>query len=366
MVENQIQISDIRDYFAPTSYPILISGPCSAESEEQMLATARGLVCIPQVRIFRAGIWKPRTRPGGFEGAGEKGLQWLKKVKTETGLLTCTEVVRPSHIELALKYDVDLLWIGARSTVNPFLVQELAEALKGTNIPVFVKNPVNPDLKLWIGALERFSKAGISKLGAIHRGFYFFERTNYRNAPMWEIPIELKRQIPDLPIIVDPSHICGNRENLAEISQKALDLDMHGLMIETHYNPDNALTDSKQQISPESLKQLMAQLSIRKRKGDKASQCALEQYRSEIDKIDIELLDILARRMDIVREIAAYKKDHNITILQIKRWQNIINDRLTNGMNRDLDKDFLLKLLQLVHKESIQVQNRIMNTSADQ
>ncbi len=340
---------------------MLIAGPCSAESEEQILQTARELSCIPQVRIFRAGIWKPRTRPGGFEGKGEEALKWMQKAGKESGLLTAIEVARPQHVELALKYDIDILWIGARSTVNPFVVQEIAESLRGADIPVFVKNPVNPDLKLWIGAFERIYQSGIKKLAGIHRGFSFFEQSKYRNAPMWEIPIELKRQIPNLPLISDPSHICGNTKLLQEISQRALDLDMNGLMLETHFNPARALTDRDQQIKPEELRKIIKNLVIRSRKGDQAFECKLESFRSEIDKIDTELLDILARRMDIVRDIADYKKEKGITILQIKRWQNIINDRLNSGMNMGLEKDFLMKLLNLVHKESIQEQNRIMN-----
>ena len=340
---------------------MLIAGPCSAESEEQILQTARELSCIPQVRIFRAGIWKPRTRPGGFEGKGEEALKWMQKARKESSLLTAIEVARPQHVELALKYDIDILWIGARSTVNPFVVQEIAESLRGTDMPVFIKNPVNPDLKLWIGAFERFYQSGITKLAGIHRGFSFFEQSKYRNAPMWEIPIELKRQIPNLPLISDPSHICGNKKLLREIAQRAMDLDMNGLMLETHFNPAGALTDRDQQITPEELKKIIKNLVIRSRKGDQDFESKLESFRSEIDKIDTELLDILSRRMDIVRDIADYKKEKGITILQIKRWQNIINDRLNSGMNMGLEKDFLMKLLNLVHKESIQEQNRIMN-----
>jgi len=336
--------------------PLIISGPCSAESEKQVMDTARAVSIIPNVKIFRAGIWKPRTRPGLFEGVGIEGLRWLGKIKEETGLLTTVEVANPSHVEAALKYGIDILWIGARTVVNPFSLQDLANVLKGVDVPVMVKNPVNPDLNLWIGALERINRSGIKKIAAIHRGFYFFDKTPYRNAPMWEIPIELKRQIPDLPVICDPSHICGDRESLRDISQKALDLEMNGLMIESHINPQHALTDPQQQITPAHLKELIVSLIIREEKGNIEFESKLEELRTEIDKLDAELINILARRMDLIDEIGKYKRDHNITILQLKRWSNIVRNRLNTGLDSGLNKEFLQKLLEIVHTESIQRQ----------
>jgi chorismate mutase len=343
----------------PEKFPLVIAGPCSAESEQQVLQTARALAQIPQVKIFRAGLWKPRTRPGSFEGVGEKGLPWLEKVKAETGLKTAVEVARPEHVELALQHDVDVLWLGARTVVSPFVVQELAEALKGVPAIVMVKNPIIPDLKLWIGALERINTAGIQKLLAIHRGFHYFEKSPFRNAPMWEIPIELKRLVPQLPIVVDPSHICGNRVLLQEISQKAVDLEMDGLMVEVHENPEAALTDAAQQLSPSGFQNLIGNLILRQRTGNPAFENKLETLRTEIDKLDGEMLQILAKRLEIIEEIGDYKRKNNITILQMKRWAGIISDRLSIGTNLGMDKEFLTKLLNLIHKESIQRQTKI-------
>ncbi len=341
--------------------PAVIAGPCSAETEQQVMEAAQQIASIPQVSMFRAGVWKPRTRPGDFEGVGEKGLQWLQKVKHATGLSVMTEVAQPWHVEKALSYNIDMLWIGARTVVNPFSVQELADALKGVDIPVMVKNPVTPDLGLWIGALERINKAGVRRLAAIHRGFYLFERSPYRNAPMWEIPIELKRQYPELPLICDPSHITGDKEYLAEISQKALDLAMDGLMIESHCHPDKALTDIKQQITPQRLEELLHSLKQRSESGSVDFQNKLQSLRSEIDKLDTELLDVMAKRMHLVNEIGEYKKDNNITIFQLKRWNEIVSHRLQFGKGRGLNEDFLLNLLKMIHKESIRLQNRILN-----
>ncbi|MCF8367753.1 MAG: bifunctional 3-deoxy-7-phosphoheptulonate synthase/chorismate mutase type II [Bacteroidales bacterium] len=354
-----LNIQPLESWLGKLNGPLIISGPCSAESEEQVLKTAHGLSKIPNIKIFRAGIWKPRTRPGMFEGMGEKALPWLKKVKEETGLLTAVEVANPSHIEAALKNNIDILWIGARTVVNPFSLQELATTLEGVDIPVMVKNPVNPDLNLWLGAVERFMLAGITKIAAVHRGFYFFDKTPYRNAPMWEIPIELKRRVPNLPMICDPSHICGERALLLDIAQKALDLEMDGLMIESHFDPDHALTDPQQQLTPEDLKILIDSLVIRFEKGSNEFENRLEELRSEIDKIDAELLHILSRRMSLVEEIGNYKVDHNITILQLKRWSNIVSDRLKTGINVGLSRDFLVKLLENVHTESIRKQTEI-------
>ncbi len=343
--------------------PLVISGPCSAESENQVLQTALELSKIPNVKIFRAGIWKPRTRPGLFEGVGVQGLQWLKQVKSQTSLLTAVEVANPEHVEAALKYEVDILWIGARTVVNPFSLQELANSLNGVDIPVMVKNPVNPDMNLWVGALERINMAGINRIAAIHRGFYFFDKTPYRNSPMWEIPIELKRLIPNLPVICDPSHICGERSMLLDVAQKALDLEMNGLMLESHIDPDNAFTDPQQQIKPSELGKLISSLVIREKEGNIEFEGKLEELRTEIDKIDAELIQILSRRMQLIDEIGQYKKDHNITILQLKRWSNIVQNRLRTGVDSGLQKEFLQKLLEIVHIESIQRQTDIYRKS---
>ena len=339
--------------------PLVISGPCSAESEDQVLQTAMELSKIPNVKIFRSGIWKPRTRPGLFEGVGLQGLKWLQQVKDQTSLLTAVEVANPEHVEAALKYDVDILWIGARTVVNPFSLQELANALNGVDIPVMIKNPVNPDMNLWIGALERINMSGIKRIAAIHRGFYFFDKTPYRNAPMWEIPIELKRRIPNLPVICDPSHICGERSMLLDVAQKAMDLEMNGLMVESHIDPDNAFTDPQQQIKPSELEILIKSLVIRNQEGNFEFESKLEELRTEIDKIDAELIHILSRRMQLIDEIGQYKKDHNITILQLKRWSNIVQNRLRTGIDSGLQKEFLQKLLEIVHIESIQRQTDI-------
>ncbi len=355
----KLKILPLNEWIDTNGKPLVISGPCSAENEKQIIQTALKLAEIKQVNIFRAGIWKPRTRPGDFDGVGEKGLKWLKQVKKETRLLTTVEVADANHVELALKHEVDILWIGARTVVNPFSVQAIAEALTGVNIPIMVKNPVNPDIKLWLGAIERFNALGINKLIAIHRGFHYFEKSPFRNAPMWEIPIELKRIVPSLPIIVDPSHICGRRELIEAISQKALDLEMDGLMIESHLDPKNAFTDSAQQITPANLQKLLNKLVIRHKKGDIDFQHKLEELRTEIDKLDGELLQILAKRMEIIDEIGDYKRDNDITILQMKRWAGMIKDRMSIGTHLGLDNFFLKKLLNLIHKESIQRQENI-------
>lgn len=355
-MSSNIEILPLKEWFLLDDFPLIISGPCSAESSNQLIATAKEVAKIPEVKVLRAGIWKPRTRPGEFEGVGEEGLKWLLDAKQTTGLLTTVEVAEPTHVELSLKYDVDILWLGARTVVNPFSVQAIAEALKGTHIPVMVKNPVSPDLKLWIGAIERVYSAGITKIIAVHRGFHYFNKSPFRNAPMWEIPIELKRAIPNIPIIVDPSHICGRRSLLAEISQKALDLEMDGLMIESHIHPANAKTDAAQQVNPEDLKSLLKNLIIRERHGTPEFQNKLEKLRTEIDKLDGEMLEILAKRMEIINEIGDYKIENDITILQMKRWAGIIEDRLSIGTNLGLDKEFLLNLLKLIHTESIKKQ----------
>ncbi|MGE5424149.1 MAG: chorismate mutase [Syntrophothermus sp.] len=357
----RLHILPLSAWMPVTKQPFVIAGPCSAETEAQVLSTAKMLAKIPQVKVFRAGIWKPRTRPSSFEGVGRTGLKWLRKVKEETGLMTTVEVAGPQHVKEALEAGIDMLWIGARTVVNPFSVQEIAEALTGKDVPVMVKNPMNPDINIWIGALERLNQAGINKLIAVHRGFSFLNHTPYRNSPMWEIPIELKRLCPDLPIITDPSHICGDTKLLFATSQKALDLEMNGLMIETHSCPPEALTDREQQITPEELKELLGKLIIREESGNIDFENHLEELRSEIDKIDEELIHLLAKRMDIVGEIGHYKKENNITILQIKRWKQVITDRMRKGEELGLSKEFLVKLLEALHEESIQRQIRVMN-----
>lgn len=356
-----MNIKPLWEWIDTGSYPLIIAGPCSAESEEQLISTAIQLSKLEQVKVFRAGIWKPRTRPNGFEGVGVKGLHWMERIKKETGLLTAVEVAEPVHIKQALDHGIDILWLGARTVVNPFSVEGLAKELQGIDLPVFVKNPISPDIKLWIGALERLNNVGIDKLVAVHRGFYFFDRSPYRNAPMWEIPIELKRLIPEIPVVCDPSHICGNKDMIPAVSQKAFDLGMNGLMIESHINPDQALTDKQQQLNPGELKAMFSQLVCRKEHGNVSFETKLEELRSEIDKIDAELLSVLSRRMDIIDEIGSYKKEHNITILQLKRWRTIFEERLQTGTNYGLYQEFIQKLLEIVHAESIRRQTSIFN-----
>ena len=356
-----LNITPLSDWLAVADKPFVIAGPCSAETEEQVMETAYGLAEIPQVKVFRAGVWKPRTRPGAFEGVGTPGLKWLHRVKNETGLLVTVEVANPRHVEEALDHDIDILWIGARTVVNPFAVQEIGEAIGKRDIPVMLKNPLNPDLKTWIGGIERLNHMGLHKLVAVHRGFSFFNRTPYRNAPMWEIPIELKRLFPNLPVISDPSHICGNREMIPATIQKALDLEMNGLMIEVHNNPAKAFTDKNQQITPVQLREILAKLILRRESGSIEFENKLEELRSEIDKLDEELMDILARRMKVVEDIGTYKKTNKITILQLKRWNQIINDRIETGEKMGMSREFMLKLLQTLHEEGIQRQIDVMN-----
>jgi chorismate mutase len=340
---------------------MVIAGPCSAETEDQVMETAQQIASIPQVKIFRAGIWKPRTRPGAFEGVGTVGLKWLQQVQKTTGLLVTVEVANPRHVEEALDHGIDILWIGARTVVNPFSVQEIGEAIGSRDIPVMVKNPLNPDLKTWMGAIERLNGLGLKKLVAVHRGFSFFNRSPYRNAPMWEIPIELKRLHPTLPIVVDPSHICGSRELIPATMQKALDLEMNGLMIETHCNPAKALTDKNQQLTPSRLEEFISKLILRRESNNDEFSYKLEELRSEIDKLDEELIDILARRMNVVGEIGTYKKVNKVTILQLKRWSQLTNDRIEAGIKLGLSREFILKLLETVHEEGIQRQIDVMN-----
>ena len=342
--------------------PLIISGPCSAETEQQVLDTATRLANTGKVDILRAGIWKPRTRPGSFEGIGTKGLAWLQQAKKLTGLPTAVEVATAKQVEDALHFDVDVLWIGARTTVNPFSVQEVADALRGAHVPVLIKNPINPDLELWIGAVERVAKAGIKEIGLIHRGFSSYGNTEYRNAPMWHLAIEMKRRNPELPIINDPSHICGRRDILLEVAQKAIDLDYDGLMIESHIDPDNAWSDAKQQVTPERLADMLNEIIWRKE--DVASEeyhAALEKLRQQINHLDDELMFILSQRMKIAEKIATYKKENNITILQTKRWNEILERACNKGEKLGLSKEFITKYLDAVHLESITHQTKIFN-----
>jgi chorismate mutase len=355
-------IQPFNSWAKVTKEPFLIAGPCSAETEEQLVATAHLLAATGRVSVLRAGIWKPRTRPGEFEGIGSIGLEWLKRAKAETGLPTAVEVATAKHVEEALAAGVDILWVGARSTANPFTVQEIADALKGVDVPVIVKNPVNPDLSLWIGALERINNAGITKLAAIHRGFSSHEKSAFRNEPMWDLAINLKTHAPELPIICDPSHICGNRELIPYIAQKALDLDMQGLIIESHIDPSVAWTDAKQQLTPAALDAIMDKLEVRKPgAGTEEVKDALAVLRDGIDKIDDLLIQKVGERMKIVEKIGNYKKDNGITILQVNRWEEILNKRIPYAAAFNLSKEFTEKFLELLHSESIRKQTEIMN-----
>lgn len=340
---------------------IVIAGPCSAETEEQTLATALELA-RRGCHNFRAGVWKPRTKPGGFEGCGEKALPWLAEVKKQTGMKISTEVATPEHVELALKYGVDILWIGARTTANPFAVQALADALKGVDVPVFVKNPVNPDLELWIGAMERINQAGISRLGAIHRGFSSYDKKIYRNAPMWQIPIELRRRIPDLPIICDPSHIGGRRELIAPLSQQAMDLGFDGLIVESHCDPDKAWSDAKQQVTPDVLDYILSILTIRDHNEQTED---ISQMRRKIDVLDNQLMELLAQRMRVCREIGQYKKVHNMPVLQASRYSEILEKRGAQGSLLGMAPEFVAKVFESVHEESVRQQIEIVNPTSN-
>ncbi len=339
--------------------PFVIAGPCSAETEEQVMQTATQLA-EKGCHMFRAGVWKPRTKPGGFEGNGEAALPWMQQVKKETGMLTSTEVATPEHVELALKYDIDLLWIGARTTANPFAVQALADSLKGVDVPVLIKNPVNPDLELWIGALERINGAGITRLGAIHRGFSSYDKKIYRNLPMWQIPIELKRRYPNLPICCDPSHIGGRRDLIAPLCQQALDLGMDGLIIESHCNPDAAWSDAKQQVTPDILDYILSLLVIRDNVQTTENINAL---RKQIDEIDNALMDLLAKRMRISREIGQYKKEHDMTIVQTSRYSEILDKRGAQGALCGIDSQCIRKIFEAIHEESVNQQVSVINNA---
>ena len=361
---NLISSKPISDLFIKhrDKKPVIISGPCSAETEEQFLSTAQLLANTKKIDLLRAGIWKPRTRPGQFEGVGSAALPWLKKAKDITGLPIAIEVAKSNQVEEALKSGIDVLWIGARSTVNPFSVQEIADALSGVEIPVFIKNPINADLELWIGAVERISKVGIKNIGLIHRGFSSYGNTTYRNAPMWHLAIEMKRRHPDLLMICDPSHICGKRDNLLEVAQKSIDLDYDGLMIESHINPDMAWSDAQQQITPQDFDDLINNIIWRKENiisEDLFS--TVEKIRQQLNQLDDELIQILGERMKVVEILGKYKKENNITILQTNRWNEILNRALINGEKFGLSRDFIMKYFDAIHMESINHQNKIMN-----
>ena len=337
--------------------PIVIAGPCSAETEEQVMTTATQLA-HKGCHMFRAGVWKPRTKPGGFEGNGEKALPWMKRVKNETGMLVTTEVATPEHVELALKYDIDILWIGARTSANPFAMQALADSLRGVDVPVLVKNPVNPDLELWIGALERINQAGVKRLAAIHRGFSSYDKKIYRNLPMWQIPIELRRRIPSLPILCDPSHIGGRRELVAPLCQQAMDLGFDGLIIESHCDPDKAWSEAKQQVTPDVLDYILSLIVVR---DETVTTEGIHELRNQIDELDNQLMDLLAKRMRVCREIGQYKKEHNMTVLQPVRYSEILDKRGAQGVLCGMDAEFVKKIFENVHEESVRQQMEIIN-----
>lgn len=358
-MENKKELRTWLDDFK-LSHPLVIAGPCSAETEEQVLKIAHELKGS-DVSIFRAGIWKPRTRPGGFEGVGEIGLKWLQKAKAETGLLMAVEVANAAHVKLALEHDIDVLWIGARTTVNPFAVQEIADALQNTDKIVLLKNPVNPDLSLWLGGLERLYNARIKKLGVIHRGFSTYEKSKYRNNPEWQIAIDLQNRFPDLPLICDPSHITGKRDMILEVSQQALDLNYDGLIIETHIDPDHAWSDAAQQVTPDALKRIFVDLRVRKA-TDEADDfnIRMTKLRTQIDDIDVKLLEILGKRMKIAEKIGALKKEKNVSILQSSRWHEILGKMVLEGEEKGLSEEFILKLFKAIHQESISHQEKVM------
>lgn len=339
--------------------PIVIAGPCSAETEEQVMSTAR-MLADKGCHIFRAGVWKPRTKPGGFEGNGEKALPWLKEVKEETGMMISTEVATPDHVELAMRYDMDVLWVGARTSANPFAMQALADSMQGLQIPVLVKNPVNPDLELWIGGLQRLNQAGIKRLGVIHRGFSSYDKKIYRNLPMWQIPIELRRRIPGLPIICDPSHIGGRRDLIAPLCQQAMDLGFDGLIVESHCNPKEAWSDAKQQVTPDILDYILSLLVIR---DDTFTTEDIRSLRAQIDELDNSLMELLAKRFRLCREIGTFKKEHNMTILQTRRYNEILEKRGTQAGLCGMNPKFAAHIFELIHEESVRQQLAIVNQS---
>ena len=357
-----LKIKNLSEWSEYNGRPFVVAGPCSAESEKQVIETAIGLKKTGKVDMFRAGIWKPRTRPNSFEGVGVKGLPWLKKAKKETGLPLTIEVANANHVYEALKFGVDILWLGARTTANPFAVQEIANALEGADVGVLIKNPVNPDLQLWIGAIERIYQAGIHKIGLIHRGFSTYEKTTYRNLPQWQIPIEMKSILPDIPMLNDPSHIGGKAELLQDLSQKAMDLNFDGLMIESHINPSVALSDAKQQITPEQLGSLLENLVLRNpQPTDEQQLNILEELRGKIDWLDQQFLNLMEQRMEVVAAIGEYKKRNNISILQNKRWEDIIYKSIEEGAKRGLSREFINRTFKAIHQESINHQMEILN-----
>jgi chorismate mutase len=359
-MENKKELRTWLDEMQLT-HPLVIAGPCSAETEEQVLKIAHQLKNT-DATVLRAGIWKPRTRPGNFEGVGEEGLKWLQKAKVETGMMTATEVANPAHVKLALKYDIDVLWLGARTTVSPFIVQEIADALRGTDKIVLVKNPINPDLPLWLGAVERLYASDIKKLGVIHRGFSTYEKSKYRNNPEWQIPIDLQNRFPDLPLICDPSHIAGRRNLVFDICQTALDLNFNGFMVETHYDPDNAWSDAKQQITVENLVQMMIDLKVRKKQHSSEDYLfELNKMRAKIDVLDDKLLGMLGNRMKVADCIGALKKENNVSILQTTRWNEILGKMILQGEEKNLSEEFVLKIYKAIHQESISHQKKIIN-----
>ena len=339
--------------------PYLIAGPCSAESESQLLSIAQSVK--GSADVFRAGVWKPRTKPNSFEGVGKQALSWLKTVQQETNLKVMTEVATPKHVELCLESGVDMLWIGARTTVNPFYVQEISEALKGVDIPVFVKNPIHPELGLWLGAIERLNKVGVKQLAAIHRGFYSYEKSVFRNDPKWELPIKLRKELRELPIICDPSHIAGKATLIEDIAQTAMDINLDGLMIETHNNPAIALSDAEQQITPEKLKNIMQNLVLRDTKlRDEQFKGQLLDFRNQIDNFDTQIIGLLNNRKQVVEQIANFKNEKRLTIFQIERWFEILNTRKENASLLGLDEQMVEELFALIHKYSILTQTQIM------
>lgn len=361
-MQNNLDITPLPEWTKVTSHPFVISGPCSAEGEEQVFNTVREIVkhATGKVHMLRAGIWKPRTRPNSFEGVGEIGLPWIKAAGREVGLPVMVEVANPEHVEAALKNEIDVLWIGARTTVSPFAVQEIADSLKGIDIPVLIKNPINPDLQLWIGALERFNQAGIKKLGVIHRGFSSYEKTIYRNPPMWEIPIELRRRFPQVPIIVDPSHMGGSRELIYLLAQQGMDMGFDGLMIESHINPNKAWSDAAQQVTPERLGEILRTLIIRQPVMSDDGLQPLHDLRARIDRIDDYIIELLAERMGISEEIGEVKKQNQLAIHQSERWSQIVKRALEKGKTGGLTEEFILKMFQQVHNESIRHQSKVM------
>jgi chorismate mutase len=355
----QTQIAPIESWLSSPAKPLLICGPCSAESREQVMTTARQLHQTGIVAAFRAGVWKPRTRPNMFEGHGESALEWLREVKETYGFPLAVEVATTAHVELCLKYGIDIFWIGARTGVNPFSMKELAEATKGVDVPIMIKNPHSPDLALWSGNIERFLMNGNTKIAAIHRGFNTYEKTKYRNFPIWNLAVEIKTLLPGLPVICDPSHITGNRNLIQEVSQHALYLDMDGLMIETHCDPTNALTDAAQQVTPAMLQQIVSELKILKPEENNPGH-DLEMLRRQIDELDSQLFRNIASRLEIVKDIARIKKEHKMTIVQLTRWTQILQNRINEGVDMGLNEDFVRDFLALIHKESIDIQSKIM------